>query len=283
MKKQDITYQDKFNALRLDMSHPNSRGQAYVLVEGDSDIRLFRKLFDMNHCKVERVPGGNPKVEACVETLRTFYALVIGIRDADFIHLNTTPYSKPNMFLTDFHDIEMTLIAEDAVFSAILFELTNKQKQEHSAIRTAIFNIIEAISLLKWLNDREDLKIEFGKTGFQDLISLAHSNIDFPQYFSRLLGKSENIRINDIAIVQEKINALKTRQPNPFQLSNGHDFMKALSKFLAETQQANRMSDEDIASAFRISFTDAFFKKTALYQHTKSWADSNNCVLYAPS
>ena len=283
MKKQDITYQDKFNELRLDMSHPNSRGQAFVLVEGDSDIRLFRKLFDTNHCKVERVPGGNPKVEACVETLRTFYALVIGIRDADFIHLNTTPYSKPNMFLTDFHDIEMTLIAEDAVFSAILFELTNKQKQEHSAIRTAIFNIIEAISLLKWQNDREDLKIEFGKTGFQDLISLAHSNIDFPQYFSRLLSKSENIRINDIAIIQDKINALKTQYPNPFQLSNGHDFMKALSKFLGETQQANRMSDEDIASAFRISFTDAFFKKTALYQHTKSWADSNNCVLYAPS
>ena len=54
MKKQDITYQDKFNELRLDMSHPNSKGQAFVLVEGDSDIRLFRKLFDTNHCKVER-------------------------------------------------------------------------------------------------------------------------------------------------------------------------------------------------------------------------------------
>ena len=283
MTRQDITYPEKLNALRLDMSHPNSKGQAFVLVEGDSDIRLFRKLFDTNHCKVECIPGGNPKVEACVETLRTFSALVIGIRDADFIHLNATPYSKSNMFLTDFHDIEMTLIAEDAVFSPILFELTNKQKQEHAAIRTAIFSIIEDVSLLKWLNDREDLRINFGKIGFQDLISLANANIDFPQYFSRLLGKSENIRINDIAIVQEKINALKTQQPNPFQLSNGHDFMHALSKFLGETQQPKRMGDDNIASAFRISFTEALFKKTALYQHTKLWADSNNCVLYTPS
>jgi len=45
MRKKDITFQEKFNELRLDISHPNSKGKTFVLVEGDSDIRLFRKFF----------------------------------------------------------------------------------------------------------------------------------------------------------------------------------------------------------------------------------------------
>ena len=44
MNKADITYQDKLNELRLDISHPNSSGINFVFVEGDTDIRLFRKL-----------------------------------------------------------------------------------------------------------------------------------------------------------------------------------------------------------------------------------------------
>jgi len=34
MRKQDITYQDKLNELKLDLSHPNNSGIAFVLVEG---------------------------------------------------------------------------------------------------------------------------------------------------------------------------------------------------------------------------------------------------------
>ena len=69
MKQQDITYEYKLNELRLDIRHPNSRGHTFVLVEGESDIRLFRKFFDLENCKVENIPGGNLKVEDCVEEL----------------------------------------------------------------------------------------------------------------------------------------------------------------------------------------------------------------------
>ena len=79
MRKQDITYQDKLNELRLDISHPNNKGIAFVLLEGESDIRLFRKLFDLDNCKVEAIPGGKFKLEACVDELANIYPLIIGI------------------------------------------------------------------------------------------------------------------------------------------------------------------------------------------------------------
>ena len=66
MKKADISYQEKLNELRLDISHPNSNGISFILLEGDTHIRLFRKLFNLNNCKVENIPGGNKKLETFI-------------------------------------------------------------------------------------------------------------------------------------------------------------------------------------------------------------------------
>ncbi len=280
MNQQDISYQDKLNELRLDISHPNSRGRVFVFVEGETDIRLFRKLFNLDNCKVENIPGGKLKLEECVGELIPNHALIIGIRDADFTHLGTIPYAIPNVFLTDFHDIEMSLIAEDEVFSAIIFEFTKLPKQAHDGIREDILEIIKEISLLKWLNDSEDLRISFKKTGFQDIISFANSTINFEEYFKRLLSKSLNATITDIAIIRSKIDALKSGNPDTLQLSNGHDFIEAFAQFLRVKGSANSVSNELIASIFRTNFNNTFFTKTLLYQNTKQWADANNCSIH---
>ncbi len=280
MNQQDISYQDKLNELRLDISHPNSRGRVFVFVEGETDIRLFRKLFNLDNCKVENIPGGKLKLEECVGELVPNHALIIGIRDADFTHLSTVPYTIPNIFLTDFHDIEMSLIAEDEVFSSIIFEFTKSPKQAHNVIRGNFFEIIKEISLLKWLNDIEDLRINFKKTGFQDIISFTNNNIDFEEYYRRLLSKSPNANITDIAIVRSKIDALKSSNPNAFQLSNGHDFIEAFSQFLRVKGTANNVSNEFVASIFRTNFGNDLFAKTLLYQNTKQWADANNCSIH---
>ena len=63
MKRQDITYQDKLNELRLDIAHPNNKGITFIFVEGESDIRLFRKFFSLETSKVESIPGGKFKLE----------------------------------------------------------------------------------------------------------------------------------------------------------------------------------------------------------------------------
>jgi hypothetical protein len=264
MKKQDITYLDKLNELRLDLSHPNSKGMCFVLLEGETDIRLFRKVFNLLNCKVENIPGGKPKLEMAVSELLKTYELVIGLRDADFINLDTVLYSSINMFLTDFHDIEMSIINEDDVLSAIIFEFTNIPFANHSLLREQIITSIEKISLLKWLNDIEDLKIVFDKTGFQDLVSFENFRIDFEQYFARLLSKSFNAKITDINTINLKITNLKALNPHPYQLCNGHDFIKNFAQFIREKGKAKSINDELISSILRIKFTKEKFYKTNL-------------------
>ncbi len=187
MRKQDITYQDKIDELMLDMSHPNNHGQLFIFVEGESDIRLFRKFFNLDNCKVESIPGGNTKLEEGVRVLTRSYPLVFGIRDSDFIRLGSIEYNQTNMFLTDLHDIEMTLISEDEVFSAVVFEYSGIAKDDHNGIRLKIIKTIEKVSYLKWLNQVENLELKFEGSGFQDLVSFVNEDIDFSEYFKRVL------------------------------------------------------------------------------------------------
>ena len=93
-----VTYQDKLNELRLDITHPKSKGKVFVCLEGESDVKLFRKFFNLEKCKVERIPGGKFKLEECVTSLIAVYRLIFGIRDADFLHLENKTSIHPNIF-----------------------------------------------------------------------------------------------------------------------------------------------------------------------------------------
>ena len=286
MTKQDITYQQKLNELRLDVAHPNSRGFVFVFVEGESDIRLFRKFFDLNKCKVECVPGGNRNVERCVAEILKIYSSTIGIRDADFIQLDTTPYTTINMFLTDYHDIEMTIISEDEVFSAVVHEYLGEKKENHATIKDNIIKTIEQLSYLKWLNDIEKLEFSF-EAGFQDLISFAELKIEFSEYFKRVVTGDVCKIAGEVAkkhnafdIVLNKIDTLKVLNPHPLHLCNGHDFMKCFSKYINDSSNKRGLNDDTILSIFRALYRNELFVKTNLYKSIKQWADDNNLSIY---
>jgi hypothetical protein len=279
MTRQDITYQDKLNELRLDITHPNSSGINFILVEGDSDIRLFRKLFDIDKCKIENIPGGKNKLEECVDTLINIYPLIIGVRDTDFLNLNNVNYNKSNMFLTDKHDIETTILSDEDVLNTLVFEFSNKPKNEHLDLRNDIIESIKMIGYLKWLNSIENLEMKF-ECGFYDLVSFANLNIDFDTYFMRVLSKSPNAHITDINIIKAKITQLKALNPDMLQLTNGHDLVKTFANYFKNVSGINGLSDENIASLLRVSFNKTQFEKTNLFIELEQWCNNNNTVIF---
>jgi len=279
MKRTDITYQDKLNELMLDIPHPNSKGINFIFVEGDSDIKLFRKLFDLEKCKVEYIPGGNAKLEECVSILSEKSSLVIGIRDADFMYLDDEPYLKTNMFLTDCHDIEMTMLNQELVLNSLLFEFTDYSKENHLTFRNDIMKSIELMSYLKWLNILEELEFNFS-FGFQDLVSFEDFSIDFSEYLKRIFSKSGNAQIKDNVIIREKISNLMTLEPNMMQLTNGHDLLNTFAKYFRERTGHKGLRGEDIARALRMVFTFEHFQDTKLYEALKKWSLDNDSSIF---
>ncbi len=61
MQQSDYTFTNKMDELRLELPHPNNYDKVFLLLEGDSDIRLYRKLCNENTTKIEVIPGGKVK------------------------------------------------------------------------------------------------------------------------------------------------------------------------------------------------------------------------------
>lgn len=279
MRKQDVTYQDKINELRLDISHPKSQGVNFVLLEGDSDIRLFKKFFDLDKCKVENIPGGNPKIEECVGTLVNIYPLIIGIRDSDFLQIINPEYAKRNMFLTDQHDIETTMLNFKPVLNALVFEYSSKKEDEHEQLRNQLIDIILSLSCLKLINERDSIGLNFSP-GYQDLVSFANSSFDLEQYITRVLGKSESATITDIPTIIQMVNDFRETNPVKLQITNGHDLLNIFAKYFREIEGRNGIKGEQLETSLRMVFTKEMFEETKLYNNLNQWQQNNTTELF---
>jgi hypothetical protein len=277
MIREDITDQDQINALRLDIENPIREQEVYVCFEGETDVQLFRKFFNRDNCRLEYVPGGKSGVEKFVTDRSGKIPLTIGIRDADFLHLENKIPSHPNIFLTDCHDMEMNMISVEEVFSSILFEFTNLKQEEHGAVRDNILKAISFIGYFKLLNEIEKLEINFEGIDFDKLIDIQTFEIDKKTLIDTALNQSPNTKERNTSILLGKINSIISVRHNLYQLCNGHDFMKVLSVYLKPMKQ---VKPSDLESQFRTTYTLQHYQSTNLYKNTLNWATENNCKLY---
>lgn len=177
MRKTDYTASDKLTELRMDMKHDKNIGRVFVLVEGDSDVRLYQKIFRQNTCKIEGVPGGKEQLAIVLRELNTVFTLVFGIRDADFLHLEAKSSPLSNLFLTDYHDLEIMLINSDTAFSAVVYEFVPVEKQEnHADLRKKFLNALKFLSYLRWYNEMNNGELNFKGLNLGDIFDVKKFN-----------------------------------------------------------------------------------------------------------
>lgn len=278
MKKNDVTYNDKINELKLDFRNYNTSKYNFILVEGDSDIKVYRAFFKEKTCKVECIPGGCLKLENAIQKLINDYKLIIGIRDSDFIQLSDDEYKKTNMILTDYHDIEMTMLANETVIGAMLNEYTDLPKKEHTQFLNNLCNTIEEVSYFKWLNSLSSSPVTQSqptKSGFQDLISFDKSNVNFDEYLKRVYKNKKRPNIYN------GIEKLKAKKPNIYQLTNGHDLIKTICTYFNKRGSGKGLSYNTLESIVRIAYTFELFKKTKMFCKLKKWEEDNSTSLFA--
>ncbi|MES2829463.1 MAG: DUF4435 domain-containing protein [Bacteroidota bacterium] len=280
MTRKDVSYQEKLNELMLDVSHPSSAGITYILVEGETDIRFFRKFFNLEFSKVENIPGGKAKVEECVERLSSQTALVIGIRDSDFLKFAHMPVCKPNIFLTDLHDIEMVLLSNDEVLNSLMIEYSNIDSDNYISTRNNLMEVLENISYFKWYNELLGCGFNFEAVSILPVITFNPVTCDFSTYFNRIVAKSPSAAEIELDVLMDKINDLRGLDPDKFHLCNGHDLMVVLSYFFRNYGPINNLSKDMLESICRLKFDKNLFYSTNLYRETKQWADDRQSKMY---
>ena len=279
MKKEDVTYQTKIGELLLDLRNPNSKGMNFIFLEGGSDVRLFRKFFDLDKCKVENIPGGNVKLEECISVLLPIHSLVVAIRDADFIRINDPSYYKKNIVLTDCHDIEITILNYSESLSALFAEYTSIKDTDFDDTLKKLMVLLSPVSLLKFKNDMNSRGIKF-KSGFIDLLDFNNFKIDLSQYISRVLNSSENATVRNEDFLRREVEEIDLQSHNLLQLTNGHDLAQVLANFFNKIHGHKGLSHKDIESNLRISFNMDAFKKTEIYKELLKWEIDNNTSVF---
>jgi len=257
-------YQNKINELKGFHYHAKFHNKILVLVEGDSDVLFFKKLID--NVKLEAIPGGNPKVEKAVEELLPVHRLTIGIRDADFLHLNIEKYQKENIFLTDVHDIEMLSLNNEQIFLNV--STTYQISQSLHELCQELYHL----SLIKWFNsiglDENDNNESHG-FNFKGLKINKIQLTDLEDCIVNILAMNPlQVQWNS-DIIKSELEQLKARNPDVYQLTNGHDLILHLKNFCSKN-----ISSDELERFVRGVYRAEDFKQTKLWQDVSNWQEN---------
>ena len=259
-----------------------------IVVEGEDDEKALKKFFNVQAVEFYRT-GNCLKVKNVMQIVSTDKQLkycVIGIKDADFDHINKISHNIANLMITDAHDME-TMMLTPNVCRKICLETINK---EYPKLSIEAMLSLKNISYLRYYNDKIIIKRGSDKDG------ISFNGIDIAQVASN----SQPINVQSVLLhVKEKGNSNKTSFPdlntmnqfiqqNPIDdsklllFTNGHDLVYAIRNILHSNnpQEAKKYSDKNIATMIRIGYAKEDFKKTDLYKSIDNW-NNNRFNLWA--
>lgn len=256
---------DKINSIKLELRHPNTKDRIWVLVEGESDRKLFIKLFDGPNVSVEQV-NGLSKLREAVDELSKETDRVIGIRDADFLHIKGQSETIKNIFVTDSHDIEMMLIRSDNTFRSLIAEFCSENLADCFALRDKVLASIKYLGGIRYFNDVYDCGINFTGLGIGDYYDREQLKIDVNRCIHEINRRSPNrtrcAEFNAVKELIEHINDL-------YNLCCGHDFVNVLVLYF--NNNGSNTSKRTVSQALRTAYTIAEFRRTNLYHELSKW------------
>ncbi len=249
-----------------------------VLVEGDTDKRLFKKIFDASKVSIE-ITFGKQNLLDVTDLLHqnklgrevSFFA----IKDSDFDRINQKKEVK-NLYLTDFSDIE-TMILISPVLDSILSEYGQENKIEGKNILQILLNEAKLLGSLKLINEREGLNLKFTDLNFSKFLNKSNLKIDIDKMIKTVLdnSKRQDLKVEDF---KPKVEHILAQNHDLLQLCNGHDLIQLLSIALTKLIGSKDQKDvkiETLESSLRISYRFEDFKLTKLYASIIEWEKQN--------
>ncbi len=269
----------KLVEIRLSINHLNNENKVFILLEGKTDIKLFRNIFSNDYTDTSKLDGKDNLVEALQTLQDEGFTQILGIKDADFEHLENISNIE-NLFITDYHDMEIEMIESKALKSVIdEYSSESCYKLHLSDLKNNIYEIALEIGYIRWYNEKFRLSngkglFDFKRVKLNFFISLNSCIISFSKedYFLKLQEQLTDSEVN----IQEEIDKLKMISIDKLQICNGHDLTLAISKYFSQSN----INQDRIESALRLSYTFNEFEKTNLFTQLNLWAETHNYRLF---
>lgn len=267
----------------------------YVFVEGEKDLRLFKK-FVVNDKNKVKVTFGKKKMRGVYDILLSQgFQNMVGIRDADFIRLDESFDSNyaHSIYLTDSHDSEGMIINSNS-FSNFLLECANEDKindfeKIHGNLKDKVYSLSYPIACLRLANKIHNLGLVFkpvrpegNKIKFKKFIcEKTFQYLGHEKMINTIVEYSTNrgTTISDRSKIVKCLDEVISLNLNRVELTNGHDISEILyiicKKGLRSTN--NLIQDaSSIEAMLRLSYSESDFNLTTLYKELNQWQISRS-------
>ena len=206
---------------------------------------------------------------------------VIGIKDADFDHILRKDHRIPNLFVTDSHDIEMTLISND--FENGIYAECGIHNYSNILIKVA--EEIKTVSFIRLYNQiKVDEDEELDGINFDGLVMNSIYDginpVDLGLCLNHIKAKGNQDKSwfpeeTDITNMIRSCTGINLKQ-----LTRGHDLMYGLLVKIKALTGRDKMGYKDLCLAFRFHLRQDAFMKTQLYTDINSYISQKGIVLW---
>lgn len=281
------------NAILLD----NTYKGLYVLVEGNKDCKLFSKFFNLEALRVRTTFGCKKMMEVFDILNSRGFNRKIGIIDRDFYDVLGNEPEIENIFITDYHDIEVMIIMTKAFEDVLrIFTIQEKveefEKKHGKTIREIIFELSDNIGYLKLVEKTNSFGLVFkpkqpegNQIKYCDFIS---DKLEFKgdkELIKSIVNYSRNktSKSLDEAVISKKLSEIKKTKVDSLQLSNGHDLSNIVFIFLKKTvRSTNKMlfDNNSVEDSLILAYDFEDFKNTELYKKLLDYSKNNDIQLF---
>lgn len=267
----------------------------YLLVEGQRDSNLLMKFINKSQCQIELTFGRNNLINALKILNKANFNRVLGIIDRDFDQLLAFVVNEPNLIITDFHDIEISVVKSSALDYVLdcygsREKITILTKKTGKEIIDLLFDLAEDLAILKLANKIHNLGLVFKPFKPDGKVITYSDFIDFSKYIKlspeNLIksiydySNNKGTTVAALDVITDRFNKTKLAGPyDRLHLCNGHDLTFILQLSLKKTF-GSKIGTETSAKAIELNLILAFdsreFQKTILYDDIKKWEASNS-------
>jgi hypothetical protein len=240
-----------------------------VLVEGDSDTRLYRKFMlptphvRLTHC------DGKPVLIETMELLRERgIRQVFGICDADFDRI-VGQAAQPDVLRADLHDAEMMIVYSPS-FRHVCDELygTTLSDRTFQKRRDELLEVAACIGSARMWNNTNQARLNFKAVEPGGYLR-GDEGFDYTAYASKLLEESANDSISLQNILQIMRNSRGGVSNG--EMASGHDFAALLDRDAAIKGERNCYGHDVVEKMLRLSFDVNSFGGTELVLNLRRW------------
>lgn len=273
----------KIQEIKSMCRHEMYKNKVIVIVEGDDDKKIFEKFIDTEKALLYAAKSciWVAKVVERLNERTEFNDRVIGIKDADFDHILRKDHRIPNLFVTDSHDIEMTLISND--FENGIYAECGIHNYSNILIKVA--EEIKTVSFIRLYNQiKVDEDEELDGINFDGLVMNSIYDginpVDLGLCLNHIKAKGNQDKSwfpeeTDITNMIRSCTGINLKQ-----LTRGHDLMYGLLVKIKALTGRDKMGYKDLCLAFRFHLRQDAFMKTQLYTDINSYISQKGIVLW---